>query len=174
MKILDRVRVGAHRAVTTTLGDAVAPVRLSKDLLRRANVVLGQPLCSAETLEVRRAAEAKLAALRQSRGSREAAPAAAVVAKAPRIQAPVTIYFERDRNVRELTRLQELFAAKGIEVRPSDVAGDPTTLDFVKRTAHVDADQLPVVFVADRAIGGYGAVVDADVSGELDKLLFGS
>lgn len=169
MSLFDRVRAQAHRTLTTSFGDALPPVRVSKDLLRRANAVLGAPLCSAEELDERRAAAQRLHDLRQARAS-----GAPMTSGAPlqRIQAPVTIYFEKDRNVRELKRIEELLQAKGIEVRLNDVAGDEKTLVFVMRTARVEADALPVVFVADRPIGGYTALVDADVSGRLEREVF--
>ncbi len=171
MSLLDRVRAQAHRSLTTSFGDALPPLRVSKDLLRRANMVLGTPLCSAEELELRRAAAARLATLRSER-SRGAAASNAATTPKPRVQAPVTIYFEKDRNVRELKRIEELLASKGIEARHNDVAGDEKTLAFVLRTAQVKADDLPVVFVADQAIGGYASLVDADVSGRLEREVF--
>lgn len=168
MGLLDRVRAQAHRSLTTSFGDALPPVRVSKDLLRRANMVLGTPLCSADELELRRAAAARLATLRSARSS------GATVSKSPkpRVQAPVTIYFEKDRNVRELKRIEELLASMGIEARQNDVTGDEKTLAFVLRTAQVKADELPIVFVADQAIGGYASLVDADVSGRLEREVF--
>lgn len=167
MTLLDRVRTKAHQGLTTKLGDGLAPVRLSKELLRRTNLVLGKPLCSEEELAARRAAADKLEALRRARAAGQAP-----VATKARVQAPVTIYFEKDRNVRELRRIEELLAAKGIDARRLDVSEDRTTLDFVLRTARIEADRLPVVFVADRAIGNIQALVDADVSGRLEREVF--
>lgn len=167
MTLLDLVRTKAHQGLATRLGDGLPPVRLSKELLRRANNVLGKPLCSAEELEARRAAEEKLAALRRAR-ARGNMPEE----KRARVQAPVTIYFQKDRNVRELRRMEEVLAAKGIEARRLDVSDDEATLDFVMRKARVEADQLPIVFVAEKPIGTLQALVDADVSGALEHEVF--
>jgi hypothetical protein len=167
MSVLDVVRTQAHRSITSPTGDGLLPVRVSKDLLRRANSLLGKPLCSAEELEKRRAAATRLENLRADRARGNLASAAR-----PRVQAPVTIYFQKDRNVRELRRIEELLAAKGIDARRLDVADDEATLDFVLRTAHVQADELPVVFVTDKPIGGYTRLVDADVSGRLEREVF--
>ena len=81
------------------------------------------------------------------------------------------VYFEKDRNVRELVRIEELLGAKAIAWKRLDVAGDDATIDFVMLQAKCERDDLPVVFVADRAIGGYEALVRSDVSGELGKLV---
>lgn len=171
MSLLDLVRTQAHRSITTPMGDGVLPLRVSKDLLRRANVLLGQPLCTPEALEERRSAAAKLAELRRARAVAGGRPQTAAP---PRVQAPVTIYFEKDRNDREVRKIEQLLSAKSIEAKKLDVSGDENTLAFVLRTARVDADQLPVVFVTDRAIGGYNALVDADVSGRLEREVFPS
>ena len=53
------------------------------------------------------------------------------------------------------------------------VAGDEATLDFVMTKAKCEADDLPVVFVADRVVGSYIALVESDVSGELARLIRG-
>ena len=46
--------------------------------------------------------------------------------------------------------------------------------EFVMLQARCKRDELPVVFVAERAIGGYEALVRADVSGELARLVRGA
>jgi glutaredoxin len=81
---------------------------------------------------------------------------------------------EEGRNVRELKRIEELLVAKAIVWKRFDISGDEATLEFVARQAHCERDDLPVVFVADRAIGGYDALVRADVSGELERLVHGA
>jgi len=160
--MLTQVRSALHRVLSTPRGDSLAPVRIPKDLARRLNVALGSPIASAEELARREKARHRLAELRAqgARGQRLARDAA-----------PVLVYFEKDRNVRELVRIEELLAAKAIAWRRLDVAGDDATLDFVTLKAGCKRDDLPVVFVADHAIGGYEALVRSDVSGELAKLV---
>ena len=85
----------------------------------------------------------------------------------------MTIYFEKDRNARELTRIEELLQAKGYAFQKRDVAGDEATLDFVMRTAKCKADELPVVFVSTDPVGNYQALVAADVSGTLAAKVHG-
>ncbi|MGD0530043.1 MAG: hypothetical protein ABSE49_33215, partial [Polyangiaceae bacterium] len=143
--------------------DALAPVRIPKDLARRLNVALGSPLAPAEELGRREQARGRLAALRAQGGKGQ---------RLQREAAPVLVYFEKDRNVRELVRIEELLTAKSIAWKRLDVSGDDATLDFVTLKAGCKRDDLPVVFVADRALGGYEALVRSDVSGELAKLVY--
>jgi hypothetical protein len=160
--MLTLVRTALHRAITSPRGDSLAPVRVPKDLARRLNVLLGSPLASREELAQREQARTRLAELRTrvSQGERTAREAA-----------PVLVYCEKDRNVRELGRIEELLSAKGYAWKRLDVAGDDATIDFVKLRAGCERDDLPVVFVADHAVGGYDALVRADVAGELARLV---
>jgi hypothetical protein len=161
--MLDSLRHTLHQAITTPKGDQFAPVRIQKDLARRLNVLLGRPLCSKEEAEQRQNARIRLATLRTKK----------TAAPRQREAAPVLIYFEKDRNARELDRVKETLAAKGYVFKLCDVAGDEATLDFVTRKAKCAKDELPIVFVADRPIGGLRALIDADVSGELHKAIHG-
>jgi hypothetical protein len=160
--MLDRFRDTLYRVMTTSRGDALAPVRIPKDLARRLNATLGHPLAPLDELAKRAAARSRLAELRAS-GTPERGTAVEA--------APVLVYFEKDRNVRLLTRIEELLGARQLAWKRLDVAGDEATLDFVMRRAGCEKDELPVVFVADHAIGGYDALVRADVSGELERLV---
>jgi len=168
--MLDLVRTSLHRAITTPTGDRFFPVRVPKDLARRFNAMLGEPICSREELERRRAGRAKLEELKKNGGR---SPASAAVAAAPAVQAPVMIYFEKDRNARMLGRIKELLDAKQVKYTLLDVADDATTKDFVLREAKCKDDDLPVVFVAGTPVGGYNELVDWDVSGRLAKALAG-
>lgn len=168
--MLDQVRVSLHRAITTSAGDRFFPVRVPKDLARRFNALLGDPICSKEELERRRAGRAKLEELKKNGGR---AASLAETQAAPAVQAPVMVYFEKDRNARMLGRIQEMFEAKQIAYTLLDIAGDPTTKDFVLREAKCKDDDLPVVFVASTAVGGYNELVDWDVSGRLARALAG-
>ncbi len=160
--MLTLVRSALHRVISTPRGDSLAPVRIPKDLARRLNVALGSPLAPPEELAKRERARARLAELRAA-GDKGA--------RIEREAAPVLVYFEKDRNVRELVRIEELLAAKAIAWKRLDVSGDDATIDFVMLQAKCERDELPVVFVADRALGGYEALVRSDVSGELAKLI---
>jgi len=160
---MDIVRTSLGKLLQNDRLDAVAPVRVTRDLLNRLNRTFGEPLCTREELAKRREASARLARLR-----REGKKAEKVV-----VQAPVTIYFEKDRNARELSRMEELLGAKGITYEKLDVTGDEATLAFVLREAKVKGDDLPVVFVAGDVVGPYPSLVAFDVAGKLDRALFG-
>jgi hypothetical protein len=160
--MLDRVRDALYRAIATPRGDTFAPVRVPKDIARRLNATLGSPLASREELTRRAAARERLAKLRATGPSEE---------KRALGPAPLLVYFEKDRNVRELVRIEELLLAKGYEWKRLDVAGDEATMTFVVRQAEVEPDDLPIVFVADRVVGNYDALVRSDVSGELERLV---
>jgi hypothetical protein len=160
--MLDLVRDVLYRAITTPKGDSLAPVRIPKDLARRLNTALGAPLAPRDELARRAKARARLEELRRDAGGAEKRQAEA---------APVLVYFEKDRNVRELGRIEELLAARGYAFRRLDVTGDESTIDFVTRKARCEAKDLPVVFVADEPVGVFDALVRADVSGELARLV---
>ena len=167
--MLDLVRTSLHRALTTPTGDGFLPVRLPKDLARRFNTLLGEPLCSDAELQRRRQGRAKLEELKKTGNSVGTASAVTT----PTLQAPVMVYFEKDRNARMLGRIQETLDAKQIKYTLLDVAGDAGTRDFVLREAKCKDDDLPIVFVASTPIGGYNDLVDWDVSGRLAKALAG-
>jgi hypothetical protein len=158
--MLDRVRDALYRAMSPPAEGAFSPLRVPKDLARRLNATLGHPLAPRAELAKRAQARERLAGLRTGRA--EGTPR--------RVEAaPVLVYFEKDRNVRELTRIEELLGAKGFPWKRLDVSGDEATIDFVMRTAKCERDDLPIVFVADQVIGAYDALVRADVSGELAR-----
>jgi hypothetical protein len=161
--MLDPIRTGLHALITTPVGDGFAPVRVPKFFARRMNMFFGHPLCSAEELGRRRAARKRLDELRAS----------SVMQAIAREPAPVIVYFEKDRNARLLSRIEEALQAKKIAFTKLDVAGDEATMQFVTRTAKCEEDDLPIVFVASTPVGGYEELVAWDVSGELAKAVFG-
>jgi glutaredoxin len=162
--MLDALRTSLHRALVTRQGDGVTPLRVAKDLARRLNVTLGEPLCSEEDLRTRRAAEEKLQVLAKTRAE-GGAPREKIALPA----APVKVYAEKDRNQRELTRIRELLDAKGIVYEVLDVTGDEATIEFVTRTARCEQDELPVVFLGAMVLGGYEGLANADLSRALKR-----
>ncbi len=160
--MLDLVRDALYRALTNPAGDSVAAVRIPKDLARRLNVALGRPLATRDELARRAQARVRLEELRRG---------GAAKAEKANEAAPVLVYFEKDRNVRELGRIEELLTARGYSYKRLDVGGDESTLEFVTQKAKCEAKDLPVVFVADHPVGAYEALVRADVSGELARLV---
>jgi hypothetical protein len=180
MPSFDLVRTGLHKVITTPVGDSFLPVRVPKDLARRVNAMFGEPICSKEEIERRRAGRAKLEELKKKpagagasagAGARPSAPPSSPVSSG--VQAPVMVYFEKDRNQRMLGRIEDALGAKSIKYTLLDIANDNVTRDFVLREARCKDDDLPVIFVAGTPIGGYNELVDWDVSGRLAKALTG-
>jgi len=162
--VLDRIRTTLHGIIENPRGDALSAIRVPKMFARRMNDFLGNPLCSAEDLEKRRAALAKLETLRGA--------AATVTLK--RDPAPVVVYYEKDRNQRYIERVEELLTARGITFRSLDVTGDEATMAFVMREANCEEDDLPIVYVAGTPVGAYNDLVEWDVSGKLKTAVFGA
>jgi len=162
--MLERLKATLHQAITTPRGDGLAPLRVSKNLARRLNVTLGSPLDSTEGLETRREALTRLAELRR----------APVKVERTKVATPITIYAEKGRNDRMLARAEELLKAKGYAYRVLDVTDDEATMVFVTRKASCQPEDLPVVFVGPDVLGGYAALVEADVDGSLAKAVLGA
>jgi len=167
--MLDRVRTSLHRLITTPAGDGFLPVRLPKDLARRVNMTLGDPLCSAAELERRRSAAARLEQLRASGGK-----SAEAAAELPRIAAPVMVYYEKDRNVRLLGRIRETLGSRNIVFSEVDVSIDAVAKAYAMREAKCKEDDLPIVFVATTVVGGFNDLVEWDVSGKLETAVYGT
>lgn len=175
--MLDTVRISLHWAITTPLGDSLWPIRIQKSVARRINALLGEPLCSRETLEARRGASgvaAPVAAAPEAAVSRSAAPGASFRPAPVRKAAPVMVYFEKDRNTRELERIREVLASRDVPFKLLDVTGDEATISFVTRAARCEPDDLPIVFVAGDVVGSFRDLVQFDVNGGLVAAVFGT
>lgn len=94
------------------------------------------------------------------------APAAAAV-PVPRT-APVLVYFD-GKDHRTLARVEQLLKSRNLAYRVLDVSADEAELSWVTTTAKTT--ELPLVFIAAVPVGGIDALVQADVSGELTRLL---
>src|SRR5436190_2464102 len=83
-------------------------------------------------------------------------------------RAPVLVYFD-GRDHRTLARVEELLKGRGYAYRVLDVTADEAELSWV--TTAAKTTELPLVFVAGAPLGGWQALLDADVSGELARLV---
>jgi glutaredoxin-related protein len=161
MSLLDSLKHGVHTALTTGRGDSLLPLRVSKDLGRRLNVAFGKPIASREELASRKAARDELARLRAAGGS----------AKIEKEAAPVFVYFMKNKNVDALAKIERTLSEANVRFEKRDVSGDEAMISFITREAKCDDDDLPVVFVATKVIGGAERVVESVASGELAKLV---
>jgi hypothetical protein len=157
--------VGLRSALYGIVANENGMLQGPRSLLRRLNHTLGMPLASEEELVRREVSAEKLANLRRAGGSAE--PVMRI-----QIQAPVLVYFEGDRNVKEKQRIVELLEGEKLTFQLLDVQHDEAMRAFVVNKSGVDLDKLPVVFVAEHPIGTFPALVDANVSGTLRKLAF--
>jgi glutaredoxin len=135
-----------------------AAVRHLRNLASIANELLGRPL---------RPAEEAQAAAEVVEPPKPAAPR--VRGKTPVARrAPVLVYFD-GKDHRTLARVEELLKARGHSYQVLDVSADEAELSWVTTTAR--STELPLVFIAGVPVGGLQALVQADVSGELSRML---
>ncbi|HVY47290.1 MAG TPA: hypothetical protein VHB21_15485 [Minicystis sp.] len=162
--MLDGIKSVLHRAITTPAGDSLALVRVPKEIARTVNELAGSPLASRDELEKRKAAARRLEELKRGPRKQDAA----------RETAPVMVYLERDRNVRELQKIKDVLAAHGVTPKLLDVTGDEATLSFVLRESKRERDELPIVFVGGAAVGTFRDLVAFDARGDLRRAVFGA
>ncbi len=111
----------------------------------------------------------------------EGAPVAATVPLAPEAAAPaatpaarrmpVLVYFD-GKDYRTLARIEELLRGRGFLYQVLDVSADEAERSWA--TTAAKSTELPLVFIAGAPVGGYDAVLRADVSGELGRLVAAS
>jgi glutaredoxin len=165
--LLDGIRAKAFTALRSSVGNGLPPVRWTKDILLFVNEMAGKPLAPEEELAARREREDKERAAREKRYEELRAQAAGT---ARGEAAPVMIYVD-EKSGRELKRIRTVLKGRDIPWKELDVEHDIASRSWVKTTS--GRDELPVVFVADKAIGAYDELVQLDVKGELVKMVFG-
>jgi len=139
----------------------VRPVaRHLRNLASIANELLGRPLRPSAGEPRTDAAPAPAPVERK--------PAAAA-GKAPSTRrAPVLVYFD-GKDHRTLARVEDLLRGRGFVYQVLDVSADEAERSWATTTAK--SDELPLVFVAGAPVGGWQALLQADVSGELGRLV---
>jgi len=192
----------AYGILKSKTGNAIAPVRWAKGALLSINALAGEPLLSKPELEARRerfAAERKKAAdigagrtgaigaaavgLGEKKAADKPGPGAgagagagAAGAEKPKAKeaAPVVVYM--DWNSRhDLKRMVEVLVSAAIPYQQLDVTEDEATRSFVKAAMlKIGQEDLPVLFIAGEAVGGFQQVTQLDVSGELKRKVFGA
>jgi hypothetical protein len=128
-----------------------------RNLASIANELLGRPLRPADEAP---AAPAPSPAVPAPAGVRGKTPVTR--------RAPVVVYFD-GKDFRTLAKVEELLKGRGYAYQVLDVGADEAELSWVTTTAKTT--ELPLVFIAGAPVGGIQALVAADVSGELARLV---
>jgi hypothetical protein len=90
-------------------------------------------------------------------------------AKAPAARrAPVLVYFD-GKDHRTLARVEELLKGRGLSYQVLDVSDDEAERSWA--TTAAKSNELPLVFVAGTPVGGWDALLRADVSGDLARMV---
>jgi glutaredoxin len=163
--LVNRGRVLLHGLVYNETGNALPPLRWTRQALRFANDLAGSPLCSADELarqetELRAAEDAVQA---------ERTPGAAT-APARREPAPVVLYIT-DQDQRTRKKIEEILKGRDIPYKINDVTDDESSRSWALTQAH--KTEFPLVFVAGEPLGNVDDLMQLDVRGELVKKVFG-
>jgi glutaredoxin len=135
--------------------DARPAAKHLRNLASIANELLGRPLHPT-------AEDAPAAAPTPAAAATPAAPAP------PSRRMPVLVYFD-GKDYRTLARIEELLRGRGFLYQVLDVSADEAERSWA--TTAAKSTELPLVFIAGAPVGGYDAVLRADVSGELGRLI---
>lgn len=162
--LLRQSRTLLYRVLTSERGDRLPPLRWTRHVLAFCNDLAGRPLCSEEEL-TRRAAEreALAAEVRSQTTGQTAAPAR-------REAAPVVLYVT-DQDMRTKKKIEEILKGRDIPFLVNDVTDDESSRSWALTQAR--KQEFPLLFVAGEPIGGLDEVMQLDVTGGLQKKVFG-
>ena len=156
--MLDGLRGRAFGALRSTFGNAVPPVRWTKDLILFMNEMAGKPLAPAEELVERRerererrqkvseAHERRMADLR-AQGSSPSAKTGGKTAKPDKDEAAPVIIYTDEKSGRELGRIRTVLKGRDIPFKELDVEHDEASRSWVRTTS--GRHEMPIVFVGD-------------------------
>ena len=164
---LDGLRAKAYEALRSRRGNQLPPVRLARGVLSFVNDMVGRPLAPEDELAERRAYEERRRE-RIAKAQLDAVPV--VLDPARRDAAPVIVYVDAQSH-RDAKRIADVFRGRDIPFTELSVVEDGATRSWVETTARTR--DLPVVFVAGKPVGGYDALVQLDVKGELERMVWG-
>jgi glutaredoxin-related protein len=172
MMNIDQLRAKAYEALRSRWGNQLPPVRITRGVLSFVNDMVGRPLAPELELQERRTYEQRRREGIEQQRLAAAAPAAAPAPVDPRVRdaAPVIIYVDAQSH-RDAKRIAEVFRGRDIPFTELSVVEDVATRSWVETTARTR--ELPVVFVAGKPVGGYDALVQLDVKGELERMVWG-
>jgi glutaredoxin len=143
--------------------DVRPAARHLRNLASIANELLGRPL---------RPADESVDAGQSAPPIEPAATARPAGGKAPSTRrAPVLVYFD-GKDHRTLARVEELLKGRGFAYQVLDVSADEAERSWA--TTAAKTSEFPLVFIAGAPVGGFDALLRADVSGDLAKLIAAS
>jgi len=158
-----RARGYAFEKIVVPRKDDKPAARHLRNLAAIANELLGRPLHRDDHAQP---ADHAPGATAKPAGTKPAAtkPAAPPATR----RAPVLVYFD-GKDHRTLARVEDLLRSRGHAYQVLDVTSDEAELSWATTTAK--STELPLVFVAGAAVGGWDALLAADVAGELGRLI---
>jgi len=133
--------------------------------LRNAASIVNELLPDGIRIDARHAADAPPA-------PRPAAASSGAAAASPArpAQAPVFVYFD-GRDHRTKAKIEELLNGQKIAFKVLDVTDDEAEKSWVTTAAHTS--ELPIVVIAGTPVGGIGELTQLNLSGELQRRVFG-
>jgi glutaredoxin len=150
--LTEKLRVIVHRGLQET-GNEGPVLKRVREVANTVNDLLGKPIHGGEG------------------GAETGAPAAAPAAAAAPLQAPVVLYFD-GKDHRTKKKIEDLLRGRDIVFNVVDVANDEAERSWVVTAAK--SEEFPIVVVAGTPVGGFEALTQLDVQGELKRLVFGS
>ncbi len=160
MGLLDRLRDRGWRAIAQGDGSLAAAAR-------RVNDTLGRPLASSDELADREAFAGGYGAAAVA-----ATPKAAAARPATTEAAPVIVYYFKDKQWRDVTRLTDVLDANSVPYKVMNLDGDEATQAAVRRDAKGRGG--PLCFIAGECIGGRAEVINLAGSGDLKRRVYGA
>jgi glutaredoxin len=157
--LAEKLRAFAHRKLEGEgTGRARPMVQRVRDLASTVNDLLGKPIRAVDEPPV----------LQPASHGHGIVAAATPAAPAP---APVLVYFD-GKDHRTKAKVEELLRAQEIAFQVLDVSNDEAERSWI--TAAAKQDEFPIVVIAGAPVGGFAALTQLDVDGELRRRVFGS
>ena len=149
--LTEKLRGIVHRGLQET-GNEGPVLKRVREVANTVNDLLGKPIHGEDS------------------SGAETVVAAPAPAAAP-LQAPVVVYFD-GKDHRTKTKIEELLRGRDIVFTVLDVANDEAERSWVVTAAK--SEEFPIVVVAGTPVGGFEALTQLDVQGELKRLVFSS
>jgi glutaredoxin len=153
-----RARELAYDKLVAPRRDSRPAAKHLRNLASIANELLGRPLRPGEEVGDEIGADSV---------TPQATPAARGPAPVAR-RAPVLVYFD-GKDHRTLARVEDLLRGRGFPYQVLDVSADEAERSWA--TTAAKSNELPLIFVAGAPVGGWDALLRADVSGDLGRLI---